>query len=326
MTPTIRPLFAAALVAQALLPGHGAAQDYPTDTIQIIVPFPPGGGTDIPARQLADRISRDTGWTFVVVNQPGAGGTIGLDQLSRATPDGLTIGMAQTANMAVSPALNPEVQYDPLTDFTPIVPVASQPMAIIAANDSPYADFGAIMTAATQDPGSVLYATPGSGTVAHMAIERLSQRAGTELDHVPYTGVAQAISDVMGGVVDFYIGSLPSVLPHAQSGSVRLLAVTSAEPYPLTPDVPTVASFGYDGYSAEDWKAVVGPAGLPDDVVQTLNAAINTALEDPDLREALALQGSVAMGGTTEAFAALVADDVAAWSRTIDEAGLTPAR
>ena len=319
MTPTLRRMAGAGLLVAATgLAAGAAAQSYPGGNINFIVPFPPGGGTDVGARVVLDAVSQATGWTFVVQNQPGAGGTIGMDQLSRAAADGLTIGMGQTSNLAVNPALNPEVQYDPLADFTPIALTNTQPMGIIVFNDSPYADFGALVEAARANPGGLLFGTPGNGTVAHMSIERLMLQGGLEFDHVPYTGIAQAISDVMGGVVDFYIGSLPSVLPHANAGSVRLIAVTSAEPDPLVPDVPTVASFGFEGYQSADWKAIVGPAGLAPEIVAALSAAINAALETPELQAALIAQGSSVMGGTPEEMAAFMAEEVETWAAVVE--------
>lgn len=317
---------AAILAMTTVLALPAVAQDYPTGNIDMIVPYPPGGGTDIPARLISDWLTRDRGWNFVVLNQPGAAGTIGLDQLARAEADGYTIGIGQTANMAINPALNPEVAYDPLNDFTPIIPVVTQPVGIIVPNDSPFEDFGQLVEAARADPGALLYGTPGQGTGGHMAIERLMQQGDLEFEQVPYSGIAQAISDVMGGVVDFYVGSVPSVLPHANSGSVRLLAVSSLEPYPIIPDVPTIASFGFDGYQAQDWKAVVGPAGMPDEAVATLNAAINEALQDPALIANFEAQGSVVMGGTPEEFRAFLASEVETWAGVVEAAGLTAER
>lgn len=317
---------AAILAMTTVLAMPAMAQDYPTGNIDMVVPYPPGGGTDIPARLISDWLMRDRGWNFVVLNQPGAAGTIGLDQLSRAEADGYTIGIGQTANMAINPAMNAEVAYDPLTDFTPIIPIVTQPVGIIVPNDSPFEDFGQLVEAARADPGSLLYGTPGQGTGGHMAIERLMQQGDLEFEQVPYSGIAQAISDVMGGVVDFYVGSVPSVLPHANSGSVRLLAVTSLEPFPIIPDVPTVASFGFDGYEAQDWKAVVGPAGMPDEAVAALNAAINEALQDPALIANFDTQGSVVMGGSPEEFRAFLASEVETWAGVVEAAGLTAER
>lgn len=317
---------AAVLALTTVLALPAMAQDYPSGNIDIIVPYPPGGGTDIPARLISDWMTRDRGWNFVVLNQPGAAGTIGLDQLARSDADGYTIGIGQTSNMAINPAMNPEVAYDPLTDFTPIIPVITQPVGIIVPNDSPFEDFGQLIEAARADPGSLLYGTPGQGTGGHMAIERLMQQGDLEFEQVPYSGIAQAISDVMAGVVDFYVGSVPSVLPHANSGSVRLLAVTSLEPFPIIPDVPTVASFGFEGYEAQDWKAVVGPAGMPEEAVAALNAAINEALQDPALIESFEAQGSVVMGGSPEDFRAFLASEVETWAGVVEAAGLTAER
>lgn len=317
---------AAVLALTTVLAMPAVAQDYPSGNIDMIVPYPPGGGTDIPARLISDWLTRDRGWNFVVLNQPGAAGTIGLDQLSRADADGYTIGIGQTANMAINPSMNAEVAYDPLTDFTPIIPVITQPVGIIVPNDSPFEDFGELIEAARADPGSLLYGTPGQGTGGHMAIERLMQQGDLEFEQVPYSGIAQAISDVMAGVVDFYVGSVPSVLPHANSGSVRLLAVTSLEPFPIIPDVPTVASFGFEGYEAQDWKAIVGPAGMPEEAVAALNAAINEALQDPALIENFETQGSVVMGGSPEDFRAFLASEVETWAGVVEAAGLTAER
>jgi len=319
MKHQLTALMGAALVA---LSSPAFAQSYPDGNIQYIVPYPPGGGTDVLARQLNDQISRQTGWNFVVQNQPGAGGTIGMDQLSRADGDGMTIGIGQTSNLAVNPALSPEVDYDPQTAFTPIALINTQPMGIITNMDSAFADFGDVLDAVRADPGSVLYGTPGSGTVSHMAIERLMVAGDLEFEHVPYTGIAQAISDVMGGVVDIYIGSLPSVIQHVEAGNVRLLAVTSEEPHPLVPETPTVASYGFDGYQAADWKAVVGPAGMPAEAVTAMNDAINAALADEDLRAALEAQGSVVLGGTVEEFTSFLANEVADWAEVVSTAGL----
>lgn len=321
MTRTFRKITTAAVLAGSTAwAGASAAQDYPAGNINVVVPFPPGGGTDVMARLVLDTVARQTGWTFVVINQPGAGGSIGMDQLARATPDGLTIGMGQTSNLAVNPALNPEVEYGPLADFAPVALIATQPMGIITFTDSPHADMAAVLAEARDKPGSVLFGTPGEGTVAHMSIERLMHEGDLELEHVPYTGVAQAISDVMAGVVDIYIGSLPSVLTHVTAGTVRPLAVTSAQPDPLVPDVPTLASLGFEGYATADWKAVVGPAGMPPEAVAALNAAFVAALDDADLRAALETQGSQVLGGSPEDLAAFLAQEVATWAGVVEAA------
>ncbi|ADO44028.1 Bug family tripartite tricarboxylate transporter substrate binding protein [Ketogulonicigenium vulgare] len=311
---------AAALIACA---SAAAAQDYPRGNITFTVPFPPGGGTDIPARMIVDSISRQTGWTFVVQNQPGAGGNIGLAQVARTTPDGMNIGMGQTSNLAVNPTLYPDIPYDVLNDFTPIAVVTSQPMAIVTHAGSPFETFADVIEAARAAPGDVLYGTPGAGTVAHLSVELLSTENGLEMAHVPYPGIAQAISDVMAGGVDIYVGSVPSVLPHIRSGSLRALAVTAPERNPALPETPAVAEFGFEGFNTADWKAIVGPANLSPEVVATLNTAINAALEDPTLRAALEAEGSVVVGGTPEEFQAFLAEQVETWAEVVRASGAT---
>lgn len=316
-------LAAAAAFAVAAISGSAHAQSYPGGNITFIVPFPPGGGTDIPARLIADKISQQTGWNFVVQNQPGAGGNIGLAQLARTVPDGLTIGMGQTSNLAVNPSLYSDIPYDPLVDFTHIAVVTTQPMAMITHPGSPFADFGDFLAAVEASPGTVLYGTPGSGTVAHLSVELLGTEGGLDLVHVPYPGIAQAISDVMSGVVDVYIGSVPSVLPHVRAGSVRALAVTSAERNPSLPETPTVAEHGFEGFNATDWKAIVGPANLPEDVVTALNAAINEALEDEALKAAIEAEGSTTVGGSPQEFVDYLSGELATWAEVIERSGAT---
>lgn len=313
---------ALALTGALALSGAAHGQDFnPGDTITFTVPFPPGGGTDIPARLIVDKIGQNTGWNFVVQNQPGAGGNIGLAQIARTAPDGLNIGMGQTSNLAVNPSLYDDIPYDALADFTHIAVVTTQPMGIITHPASPYADFGEVLAAAEESPGTILYGTPGSGTVAHLSVELLSVESGLEFVHVPYPGIAQAISDVMSGVVDFYIGSVPSVRPHVEAGSVRALAVTSSERNPALPDTPTIAEYGFEGFNAADWKAIVGPAGLPENVVAALNAAINEALEDEGLRAALEGEGSTIVGGTPQEFTDYLAEELAVWAEVVEASG-----
>lgn len=319
-----RPSWASIAVASMLvLPAAALAQDYTKDTITFTVPFPPGGGTDILARQVVDKIVSATGWSIIVQNQPGAGGNIGMAQLARTAPDGLNIGMGQTSNLAVNPSLYKDIPYDALSDFSHIGLVTTQPMAIVTFPGSPYQDLAEVIAAAKANPGAILYGTPGSGTVAHLSLELLATEGELELTHVPYPGIAQAITDVMSGVVDIYIGSVPSVLPHIRAGSVRPLAVTSAEPNPVLPETRTVASFGFDGYNAADWKAIVGPAGMPEEMVAAFNAALNEALQDEALRALLIADGSTPLGGAPEEFTNYHAAELETWAAVIEASGAT---
>ena len=308
--------FAALLVS---LPPSVLAE-YPTRGIEFMIPFNPGGGSDFAGRTLTQKISEQRGWNFVIDNRAGAGGAVGLTHLSTRKADGYTLGLGQTSNLAINPALR-KLDYDPMTDFTPIVVVNFQPMAVAVHPDSPHADLAALVEAARADPGGVTMATPGAGTVSHLSMELLANIAGIEWLHIPYSGASPAVTDAMGGQVDFVVGTLPSILPHIRSGTLRGIAVTSTERSPALPDIPTVAEFGYEGYEAGDWKAVVGPAGLDPAVVTTLAEAINEALADPALIAAFETEGATVVGGSPEEFAAYLRAQVARWAEIVKASG-----
>lgn len=300
------------------------AQDYPSGNITFIVPFSPGGGTDLASRILAERLASENGWTFVIDNRPGAGGNIGIAQVASSSPDGLTLGMGQTSNLAINPSLYGDLPYDPETDFTPIAIINAQPTVIAVHPDSPFETLDDLVAAAQADPEAVSMATPGSGTVAHLTLEYFGTVADADFLHIPYPGATQAMTDAIGGHVDFATGSLPSALSHLRAGTLRPLAVTSAERNEAIPDVPTVSELGYEDFVAGDWKAVVGPAGMDPEIVATLNEAINQALQDEDLLEAFAADGSEVVGGTPEDLAALMSSEFIRWTEIIEISGATP--
>ncbi|WP_439570278.1 Bug family tripartite tricarboxylate transporter substrate binding protein [Roseovarius mucosus] len=319
MTTTWR--FATAAILSVGLP-TAALADFPTRGIEFMIPFNPGGGSDFAGRTVTQKISELRGWDFVIDNRAGAGGAVGLTHLSTQTADGYTLGLGQTSNLAINPALR-DLEYDPLTDFTPIVVVNFQPMAVAVHPDSPHEDLAALIDAARADPGGVSMATPGAGTVSHLSMELLANLAGIEWLHIPYPGASPAVTDAMGGQVDFVVGTLPSILPHVRSGALRGIAVTSPERSPALPDIPTVAEFGYDGYEAGDWKAVVGPAGLDAGIVATLADAINEALADDAVIAAFESEGATVVGGSPEEFAAYLEGQVARWAEIVEAAGVS---
>lgn len=319
-----RAITALMIGAAITLTGVSAsAQNYPSGNVTLIVPFSPGGGTDLASRLVADALGAQQGWTVIVDNRPGAGGNIGIAQVARSAPDGLTIGMGQTSNLAINPTLYHDIPYDPETDFAPIAIINSQPSVIAVPANSPYETLADLIAAAEQEPGNIAMGTPGSGTVAHLTLELLGVTADVEFLHVPYPGASQAVTDAIGGHVDFVASSLPSALSHIRSGTLRALAVTSPERNDAVPDVPTVAESGYDDFSAGDWKAVVGPAGLPEDIVATLNAAINEALQDDTLRTTFAADGSTIVGGSPEELRELIAAERGRWADIIELSGAT---
>jgi tripartite-type tricarboxylate transporter receptor subunit TctC len=323
-----RRSFCAATGATALtlaLPRSLFAQGkWPARPITVIVPFPAGGGTDVLTRGLAEKMQAGTGWTIVVDNKGGASGNIGLAAAAKAAPDGHTIAMGQTANLAINPTLFPSVPFDPLKDFAPIILVAQYPVAFVVAEQSKYKTIGDVIAAAKAKPGEVTMATPGQGTVAHLAGELFQRKAGVKFTHVPYKGAAQALINVVGGQVDLFIASTESVMSQVSGGKVRPLAVTSAKRISALEKVPTIAESGYPGFEAPTWFGLVAPAKTPAEIITRLNAEAEKALQNPDFVKRLAGSGGEPIGGPPQRFAELLRTDFAKWGAVVREAGIKP--
>lgn len=296
------------------------AQPYPARPIRFIVPFPPGGGTDIYARVVARNLTQTRKWTVVVENRPGAGGTIGVDATAKSPPDGYTMVIGQTSNLAIAPTLYARLPYEPVKDLAPVVLLGSGPVAIVVRADSPFRTLKDLLDAARAKPGAISFASPGNGTVAHLAGVRLQKAAGVRFEHIPYKGASGAIPDLLGGSVDIFVASVPTVASHIASGSLRALAVTSLKRSAVLPKVPTVAET-FAGFDAVTWFGVLMPAGTPQPVVAAMNEAVNDALKAPDVRTTLAAEGGEALGGTREDFAGLIRSDIAAWGALVRESG-----
>ena len=307
--------------AFAFAAAHAIADDaYPAKAIKLIVPFPPAGGTDVLSRGMAQAIALDTKWTIVIENRPGAGGNIGLDFVAKAPADGYTIGMGQTANLAVNPALYSHMAFDPLKDFAPIMLVSSQPLILVVAASSPYRTLADLVAAAKKDPGKVNMASPGNGTIGHVGGILFQHRAGISMTHVPYKGAGPAVTDLMGGNVDCYFGNSQAVGGLVNGGRLRALAVTSPRRLASFPNVPTVAESGYAGFEAATWSGLVAPAGTPPAIIHKLNAAAAKALAAPAMQKQLADEGSTPLGGTPAQFAAFLKTEHAKWGTAIREA------
>lgn len=291
---------------------------YPDKPIRLIVPFPPGGGTDLISRVISDKLSTTLGWKIVVENKAGAGGTLGLDAAAKARPDGYTMVMAQTSNMSIAPSLMSGLPYDPIKDFKPVTLVSEVPLAIAVGADSPLKTFADLVKAAKADPGKLLFASPGNATVAHLTGEYLQKAVGIKYKHVPYKGMAQALPDVISGRATFYVASVESVSGPVKAGQLRPIAVTSAKRLAEWPNVPTVAESGFPGFEAVTWFGIAVPAGVPAAIVNRLNAEIVKVLQAPDVKERL--DGAVKTG--PEAFAAAVKADHDKWAEVIKEAGI----
>jgi tripartite-type tricarboxylate transporter receptor subunit TctC len=297
------------------------AQSWPAKPIRLVVPFPAGGGTDIIGREVAQKVSDATKWTLIVENRPGSGGNIGVDNIAKSPADGYSLVLGQTSNLAISPSLYSKLPYDPIKDLTPISLVASSPLTVVVGAGSSLRSLGDLIAAAKAKPGVINFATSGNGTVAHLATEMLQKEAGIKLTHIPYKGAAQGANDVIGGRVELYVSSIPTLIGHIKNGNLRPLAVTSLKRVDDIPQTPTVAESGFRGFEAVTWFGVLGPANLPKDITARLNAEILKAVQNPELKTRLSDQGADVAGSTPEQFAKLIRDEIAKWGKVVKESG-----
>jgi tripartite-type tricarboxylate transporter receptor subunit TctC len=298
------------------------ADSWPDRPIRFVVPYTPGGGTDTVTRHIAEKMATDTKWNFIVENKPGAGGNIGIDTVAKAKPDGYTIGMGQTSNIAINPALLPNMPFDPSKDLVAVALVAEQPMVMVVRTESPWKTLADAVKAAKARPGEIKQALAGTGTVGHLAGEMLARRAGIKVLNVPYKGAAPAITDMLGGQTDYMFATPQSVLGMIKGGRMRAIAVTSQKRLPILPSVPTIAESGYKDFSAVDWKVIMAPAGTPPDIVKRMNTAVEKALTQPAMLATLSAEGSTPMGGSTEQAAKYIKAEQALWATVIREAGV----
>jgi tripartite-type tricarboxylate transporter receptor subunit TctC len=316
-----RRLVLAALAASVVIPVAAAAQAaYPSQAIKMIVPFPPGGGTDTVARLITERLQTANRWTIVVDNKAGAGGNIGMDAVAKAKADGYTLGMGQTANLAINPTLYPKMSYDAQKDFVPLAVVASQPVVLVVRSDAPYKTLADFVAAAKAKPGQLTLGSAGNGTVGHLTGEMFAKHAGYQHVHVPYKGAAPAATDLLGGQVNYYFATPQAVVSFVKAGKMRALAVSSAKRLPILPDTPTIAESGYKGFETNDWKMLVAPAGTPAEVVTKLNAEVLKALGKPDTIAKLLAEGSLPGAGTPQEAAQLLKTEQQRWAQVVRDA------
>ncbi|MET1116223.1 MAG: tripartite tricarboxylate transporter substrate binding protein [Comamonas sp.] len=313
---------AAGAIAAGAAPGSWAQAKYPSRPIRLIVPFPPGGGTDANSRLVAEKLTVLNQWTVVVENRPGAAGNIGLDVVAKAPADGYTIGMGQASNLSINPALYAKMPFDPLKDFTPIVEIAVQPVVLVVRADSPFKTLADFIKAAKAKPDGFSMAHAGNGTVGHLAGEMLTRRAGIEVLQVPYKGAGPAMNELLGGQVQLYFGNSVSVMSQLTGGRVRALAVSSAQRLPVMGDVPTVAEQGFPGFDASTWLGLVGPAGMPADIVARINKEVVAMVARKDVQDKLAAEGNIPVTGTPQQFGAFIKAEHAKWGSLIREANI----
>ena len=314
-------LRAVLLIALALGATLAQGQAYPSKPIHLIVPFPPGGPTDIVGRLVAQKLAEGLGQPVVVDNRPGAGGTVGSTAAAKAAADGYTLLYGSTSTLAIAPGLYHDLAYDPRSAFAPISLVSRG--AIIAAVNAqvPARTLQEFIALAKKTPGTLSYASAGSGTPPHLAAELFKSIAGVDVLHVPYKGGAPAINDLVGGQVQAIFEGQVVLLPHIKSGRVRALAITGAKRDPALPDVPTFAQAGLPQYDAYFWSGLVAPGGTPADIVGKLNAVLVRALNTAEVREALLRQGLEPAGTTPAEFAAFIGSEVERWGRVAKASG-----
>lgn len=296
---------------------HAHADTYPSKPIRLIVPFPPGGGTDMIARTVAQKVTEKTSWNIVVDNRPGAGGNLGVDAAAKSPADGYTLVLGQTSNLAINPSLYAKLPYDPRKDLQPIALVSSSPILMVASPKASFRNMTEVVQAAKASPDVVTVGYAGNGTVAHLAAAQAEMAAGMKLRHVPYKGVAQALTDISSGQIDLFMGSIPSLIGQVRNGKLKPVTVTSKERSGQLPEISTIAESGYPSFNAITWFGILAPANTPQPIVQQLNTAINDALREPDVADKLRSEGGEVLGGTPEAFAQLIDQEITHWNTIV---------
>jgi tripartite-type tricarboxylate transporter receptor subunit TctC len=318
----LRTLLAAAAAALTLMPSVASAQAWPAKPIRLMVPFPPGGSTDIVARIVAQKLGERLGQSLVIENRGGAGGTIGTAIIAKAAPDGYNLAVASTSTHVVAPGVYAKLDYDPLKDFAPVGLMAVSPYLLVVNPALPAKSLQELVALAKQQPGKLNYASAGVGSTTHLAMEMLKAASSTYMLHIPYNGNGPAGTAVVAGQVEILFGSLPALLPMAKSGRARALAVGTPRRSPSLPDVPTVAELGYPGFDASLWLALVAPAGTPAPIVERLNKELNALVAAADTREAFDKAGTEPLTGSPADLAAMIRDGIPKYAKTIKAAGV----
>ncbi|MEI7443541.1 MAG: tripartite tricarboxylate transporter substrate binding protein [Burkholderiales bacterium] len=322
-----RSLIAAALAA-ATLPVVARAQApapaWPSKPIRLVVPYATGGFNDLRSRQIGQHLSKALGQPVIIDNKAGAGGTLGIDLVAKAAPDGYTIGMGNLASLSVNVSLMKKVPYDPQKDLAPIVLVEQSPLVLTAGPGTSAKTVGELLAQARAQPGKLTFASSGIGGAHHLSGEMLLQLAGADLAHVPYKGGSQGATDLMAGHVAVMFEMGYSALPSIKAGRIRALAVTSSKRLQVLPDVPTMIEAGVQGFESYNWQGLVAPAGTPRAIVDRLNREVNAILAMPEVRDGIVAQGSQPSGGTPEQFAAFVKTETAKWGKVVRDANIQP--
>jgi tripartite-type tricarboxylate transporter receptor subunit TctC len=317
MLKKLAPLLALGLIATA---AH--AQTYPEKPIRMVIPFPPGGGTDILGRLMAQKLTESNKWTIVPDNKAGAGGTLGITEAAKGKPDGYDMVMGQKDNLVVGPWMYKSLPWNPVKDFTAVAHVAWSPVIIATSANSKYKTLADVVAAAKAAPDTITYGSPGNGTTIHLAGDQFEKAAGIKMRHIPYKGSNPALMDALAGNVDLLVSSVPSAMAQVKAGKLRPLAVTSAKRSTSLPDVPTVAESGFKGFDMSTWYGLMMPAGTPAPVVNQMNDAVNKLLATPEMQKAIQDQGAEPLAMTPEAFTQQLQRDYQGMEKIVRDAGV----
>ncbi|MEO8304524.1 MAG: tripartite tricarboxylate transporter substrate binding protein [Betaproteobacteria bacterium] len=300
---------------------HALAQAYPTKPIRVIVPFPPGGAVDFYARVVQQPVSEILGQSVVIENKAGASGMVGAEAVARAAPDGYTLLLGNIASLAINVGIYPKMSYDPLKDLTPIVRTVDVNYVLVVHPSLLVKSVPELVAYAKANPGKLSYGSAGSGSLPHLGTELFKAQTGIDMVHVPYKGGGPMVTDLLGGSIQVVLGDQANLMPHVQTGKLRALAVATTKRSPNAPDLPTIAEAGVVGFEATAWQGLVGPAGMPPDVVRRLNEAFNRVMAMPAVREKLLGGGLDPVGGTPEQFGRFIGAEIAQWTKIAKDVG-----